>query len=171
MDTEHVEKLKREYTDQYVIVDDKRPELRRFKGMTGTVKTVNMNGRALVEFDGQNNRGWYDIDIDFLKVIDEPLPKEEKPARKPAPKAKKAPSELEKARSEKDAKEPDGKQDAPPKDAPASGPAPDAAGAEAKPAPPTEEEAKPPPPATADSAASDEATAPDKAPTDPPAEG
>lgn len=126
MDIEHIEKLKREYTDQYVIVDEQRPELRRFKGMTGTVKTVNMNGRALVEFDGNNNHGWYDIDIDFLKVIDEPLPKEEKPARKRAPKAEKAPSELEKARSEKEAKEPAAKQDAPPEDAPAAAPTSDA---------------------------------------------
>ena len=68
-----------------------------------------MNGRALVEFDGNNNRGWYDIDIDFLKVIDEPLPKEEKRVKKQSPKAEKAPSELEKARSEKDAQEPEGK--------------------------------------------------------------
>ncbi len=165
MDTEHVEKLKREYTGQYVIVDEQRPELRRFKGMTGTVKTVNMNGRALVEFDGNNNHGWYDIDIDFLKVIDEPLPKEEKPARKRAPKAKKAPSELEKARSEKDAKEPEGKQETPLKVA--SAPTPDA---EPKPAPATEEESKPPPAATADSETPPEATAPDKAPSDPPAE-
>lgn len=167
MDTEHVEKLKREYTDQYVLVDEQRPELRRFKGMTGTVKTVNMNGRALVEFDGHNNRGWFDIDIDFLKVIDEPLPKEEKPVRKRAPKAQKAPSELEKARSEKDAKEPGGKQDAPPKDVPASAPTP---GAEPKPAPAAEEESKPPSAATAGSETPTEATAPDKAPSDPPAE-
>jgi len=113
MDFEHIEKLQREYTDKYVIVDDQRPELRRFKGMTGTVKTVNMKGRAMVEFDGNNNRGWYDIDIDFLELIDEPLPKEEKQEKKPVPKAKKAPSELEKARSEKEAKEPAGEDKAP----------------------------------------------------------
>ncbi len=71
---EHAEKLKTEYTDKYVIVDQERPELCRFNGLTGTVRTVNMNGRALVEFDGFENIGWYDIDIDYLKVIDEPLP-------------------------------------------------------------------------------------------------
>ena len=70
---EHIENLKRIYTDQLVIVDDNRTELGRFQGMTGTVKTVNMSGRALVEFDGYNNIGWYDIDVDFLKLVDEPV--------------------------------------------------------------------------------------------------
>jgi hypothetical protein len=90
---EHVEKLKQEYTDKYVIVDDSRPELRRFKGMTGSVKTVNMNGRALVQFDANNNIGWYDIDVDFLRVVDAPPPEpeEEEPAKKAAGKAAEAP--------------------------------------------------------------------------------
>ena len=70
---EHIENLKRIYTDQLVVVDDNRTELGRFQGMTGTVKTVNMSGRALVEFDGYNNIGWYDIDVDFLKLVDEPV--------------------------------------------------------------------------------------------------
>lgn len=91
---EHIEKLKREYTDKYVVVDASRPELRRFEGQTGLIKTVNMNGHALVEFDGLKNIGWYDIGLDFLKVVDKPLPKEEEkkeaPKKKPAPKAKPA---------------------------------------------------------------------------------
>ena len=70
---EHIENLKRIYTDQLVVVDDSRTELGRFQGQTGTVKTVNMSGRALVEFDGYNNIGWYDIDVDFLKLVDEPV--------------------------------------------------------------------------------------------------
>ena len=70
---EHIENLKRIYTDQLVVVDDNRTELGRFQGLTGTVKTVNMSGRALVEFDGYNNIGWYDIDVDFLKLVDEPV--------------------------------------------------------------------------------------------------
>jgi len=99
---EHIENLKRIYTDQLVIVDDSRTELGRFQGLTGTVKTVNMSGRALVEFDGNNNIGWYDIDVDFLKLVDEPVhetetvstpvppaeattPAAEAPAEKPAP--------------------------------------------------------------------------------------
>jgi hypothetical protein len=95
---EQIDRLRSEYTDRYVVVDDTRPELRRFKGFTGTVRTVNMSGRALVEFDGRDNDiGWYDIDIDFLKVIDEPLPKA-KPVKKAAakPAAKKAPAKAAK---------------------------------------------------------------------------
>ena len=68
----------REYTDKYVVVNEEQPELRRFIGQTGQVKTVNMNGRALVEFDAYENIGWFDIEVDFLKIIDKPLPKEEK---------------------------------------------------------------------------------------------
>ena len=84
---EHIEKLKREYTDKYVVVDNQQPELRRFDGLTGVVKTINMNGQALVEFDGYENIGWYDISLDFLTVVDKPAPPE--PAAKKAP-AKKA---------------------------------------------------------------------------------
>lgn len=89
---EQIEKLKREFTDKYVVVDESRPELRRFKGMTGLIKTVNMSGRALVRFDADNNIGWYDIHPDFLKVVPkpEPKPEAEKHAKKPAPAAKSA---------------------------------------------------------------------------------
>ncbi|MBI85289.1 MAG: hypothetical protein CMJ81_19010 [Planctomycetaceae bacterium] len=100
----HIEKLKQEYTDKYVTVDEQLPELRRFGHMTGIVKTVNMNGRALVEFDGSANIGWYDIEIDFLKVVDKPVV-DETTKKKPAAKA---PSELEKARAA-DSKTTDGK--------------------------------------------------------------
>jgi pyruvate/2-oxoglutarate dehydrogenase complex dihydrolipoamide acyltransferase (E2) component len=93
---DHIEKIKREYTDKYVTVDGDRPELARFKGEVGQVKTVNMSGRALVEFvDYHLNIGRYDIDLDYLKVVDKPDPKEKKTAaKKPAakPAAKKAPS-------------------------------------------------------------------------------
>ena len=92
MTFEEAERLKREYTDKYVVVDDSRPELRRFKGQTGQVKTVNMSGRALVEFDANLNIGWYDIEIDYLKVVDKPAPKvpEKKAAAKKAPAKKPA---------------------------------------------------------------------------------
>jgi hypothetical protein len=86
---EQIDKLKQAYTDKYVVVDESRPELRRFNGLTGMVKTVNMSGRALVEFDGYANIGWYDIDLDFLKVVDKPVEVvEEKkaPAKEPAAK-------------------------------------------------------------------------------------
>lgn len=89
---DQIEKLKREFTDKYVVVDEGRPELRRFKGMTGLIKTVNMSGKALVRFDTDNNIGWYDIGLDFLKVVPKPEPKPEgeKHAKKPAAAAKPA---------------------------------------------------------------------------------
>jgi hypothetical protein len=72
---DQIEQLKREYTDKYVVVDDSRPELARFRGVTGVVKTVNMSGRALVEFDNYlSNIGWYDIELDFLHVVPKPEP-------------------------------------------------------------------------------------------------
>ena len=93
MVAEDIERIKREYTDKYVVVDSERPELARFRDHVGQVKTVNMSGRALVEFiDYHLNIGWFDIDLDYLKVVDKPAPKVEKPAPpKPdaAPPAKK----------------------------------------------------------------------------------
>ena len=86
-----VERLKTEWTDRYVVVDSLAPELARFSKATGLVKTVNMNGRCLVEFDQFNNTGWYDIDPAALKIVTEPLPKPaEKEAAKPAASAKSA---------------------------------------------------------------------------------
>src|SRR5215471_16671768 len=84
--------LKEKYTDKYVVVDGERPELARFRDVVGQVKTVNMSGRALVEFLDYNiNIGWYDIDPSFLKVVDKPVPKpKEAPAKKAAPAAKPA---------------------------------------------------------------------------------
>ena len=76
-----IERLKAEWTDKYVVIDSPAPELARFAEATGTVRTVNMNGRCLVEFDQFNNIGWYDIDPAFLKVVTEPRPKPEKPAK------------------------------------------------------------------------------------------
>jgi len=52
------EALKKEWTDQFVLVNPERPELERFAGIVGRVITVNYNGKALIDFqDG----GWYDI--------------------------------------------------------------------------------------------------------------
>lgn len=69
---EAIERLKQEYTDKHVVVIGDRPELARFVGYTGQVKTVNMNGRALVQFDAWSNIGWYDIALDFLRVVSDP---------------------------------------------------------------------------------------------------
>src|SRR5262245_45445251 len=94
MFAEQVEKMKRDYTDKYVLVDATRPELARFRDVVGRVKTVNMNGRALVEFDDYHlNIGWYDIAPEYLKVVDKPPPKPAKTEAKKAPAAKAAPAE------------------------------------------------------------------------------
>lgn len=52
------EQLKREWTDQYVMVNADLPELKRFQGIVGRVITVNFNNKALVDF---SDGGWYDI--------------------------------------------------------------------------------------------------------------
>jgi hypothetical protein len=83
---DRIERLKAEWTDKYVVIASPAPELARFAATTGLVKTVNMNGRCLVEFDQYNNTGWYDIDPTALQVVPKPLPKpaEVKPAKAPA---------------------------------------------------------------------------------------
>ncbi|MEZ6056441.1 MAG: hypothetical protein R3C01_07025 [Planctomycetaceae bacterium] len=94
---DEAEQLKKKLTDRYVVVRSATAELRRFSGLTGRVKTVNMNGRALVEFDGPVDIGWYDIDPSHLEVVAAPQPKaaagHEKPAAKgeAKPEAKGAP--------------------------------------------------------------------------------
>ncbi len=75
MSIDQAEQLKTELTDKWVVVDKNIPELRRFAGMTGKVKTVNMNCQALVEFHGQEDIGWYDIGTTFLTIVDEPVAK------------------------------------------------------------------------------------------------
>ncbi len=74
-----VEQLKKQYTGQYVKADPTRPELARFQNAVGQIKTVNMSGRALVEFDQDSNRGWYDIALDNLMIVAKPAPKPEPP--------------------------------------------------------------------------------------------
>jgi hypothetical protein len=61
--------LKREWTDQYVLVKPERVELKRFAGIVGRVITVNYNNKAVIDFqDG----GWYDISAssDYLTKVD-----------------------------------------------------------------------------------------------------
>jgi len=72
---EQVETLRREYTDKYVAVVGGRADLARFQGMVGQVKTVNLSGRALVQFDADGDRGWYDLAVEHLKVVEAPPPK------------------------------------------------------------------------------------------------
>ncbi len=112
--SDRIEKLKREYTGQRVVIDTQRPDMAQFDHRQGLVRTVNFNGRALVQFDG-SDRGAYDVELDYVKVIDEPKPEpaESKPKQVPAksPKTKPEPqateqlSRLELARMEKTATE------------------------------------------------------------------
>ncbi len=73
---EEVPGLQREWTDRFVQVDGSIPELKRFAGLTGQVKTVNMSGQALVEFVGSEDIGWYDIHPQFLTVVEVEVPAE-----------------------------------------------------------------------------------------------
>jgi hypothetical protein len=68
-----IDSLKRQWTNKYVVVDESRPELKRFAGKVGQVITVNMNGKCLVLFE----EGWgrYDIDPAFLRVVSPPVEK------------------------------------------------------------------------------------------------
>ena len=79
-----IERLKSEWTDKYVVIDSVAPELARFARSTGQVKTVNMNGRCLVEFDQYNNTAWYVVDPSCLKVVPKPLPRRVEPTEKAA---------------------------------------------------------------------------------------
>lgn len=79
-----IESLKSEWTDKYVVVSSPAPELARFSRTTGIVKTVNMNGRCLVEFDQFNNTAWYDIDPACLKIVPKPEPKPAEPKEQKA---------------------------------------------------------------------------------------
>jgi len=80
---EQIEKLREQYTGRYVEISVQRPDLARFQGQLGQIQTVNLNGRALVQFDGAN-RAWYDIDLDFLRVVEKPQPEKEPAVKPPA---------------------------------------------------------------------------------------
>ena len=104
MSIEQAEVLKQDLTDKWVVVDKSVPELKRFALLTGKVKTVNMNGQALVEFDSGENIGWFDINPTYLKMVDGPQKKQQAVAQaKPAkatPKAAGGKSPLEMARAQ-----------------------------------------------------------------------
>lgn len=86
---EAIERLQADYTDKYVIITAGRPDLARFEGVVGQVKTINMSGRALVEFTGYlNNPAWHDIDLAALKVVDKPPEPEPMVKKKPKPASK-----------------------------------------------------------------------------------
>lgn len=68
---ERVEKLRETYEGKRVKVASDRADLARFAGQEGCVRTINCNGRALVQFDG-DDRSWYDVALDDLKVVEKP---------------------------------------------------------------------------------------------------
>lgn len=70
MSIQLAEQLKREWTEKYVVVQNGIPELRRFDGLVGQVKTVNMNCRLLIEFDTPADISWYDIAPQYVKAVD-----------------------------------------------------------------------------------------------------
>jgi hypothetical protein len=110
---DEIEDLKREWTEKWVEVDTMRPELKRFAGRPGRVVTVNMSGRALVQFDEGEGFGWgrFDIAIPFLKQVAAPAPKAKEgkhagekpkaaaPAGEAKPAAKMSPLEMMKAQA------------------------------------------------------------------------
>lgn len=69
MEPAAIERLKREWTGRRVAAVGPSPALRRFAGRAGTVITVNMNGRALVQFDGGVDITWYDLAIEDLQTL------------------------------------------------------------------------------------------------------
>lgn len=71
LDIEKTVKLRAEYTGQLVTIDAKIPELARFVGRQGIVQTITQVGLALVQFEG-DDRTRYDIELDYLKVVDLP---------------------------------------------------------------------------------------------------
>ncbi|QDT17298.1 hypothetical protein [Alienimonas californiensis] len=66
------EELKTEWTGRAVAVRAAAAvgSLARFRGRTGRVRTVNMNGRALVQFDGADET-WFDLDPAALEPVTE----------------------------------------------------------------------------------------------------
>ena len=65
------ERLKAHWTGRTVAVRDPAGPLARFAGRVGTVRTVNMNGRALVQFAGDDET-WYDLDPRVLEEAEAP---------------------------------------------------------------------------------------------------
>ena len=72
---ENIDELRQQYADKYVVVDPARPELARWADVPGQIKTINQNGYALVQFEGAD-RGWHDIDLAWLKIVEPPQPTE-----------------------------------------------------------------------------------------------
>ncbi|MEO2013162.1 MAG: hypothetical protein ABGZ53_02205 [Fuerstiella sp.] len=70
MSIQRAEELKQEWTDRQVVIRSGIPELRRFDGLVGQVRTVNMNCRLLIEFAAPADISWYDIDPQFVTIVE-----------------------------------------------------------------------------------------------------
>ena len=68
---ERPERLKAEWTGRRVRVRGGIPSLARFAGLTGVVRTVNMNGRPIVEFEDTPDVTWYDLEFAGLEVVEQ----------------------------------------------------------------------------------------------------
>ena len=77
------EELKRRWTGRAVRVRDAAGPLARFAGRVGRVRTVNMNGRALVQFEGPDET-WFDLDPRALIEVEPPAPAAVPPPVRPA---------------------------------------------------------------------------------------
>jgi len=99
MDMQRIANLRLEYSDRYVVVEGDRPELARFRGRVGRVQTINCNGRAIVQFEGVD-RSWYDLDLDYLKIVEAPKAPGDAKASGAAGGVNKPPSETTKAKSD-----------------------------------------------------------------------
>lgn len=71
MNAHEIESLNAEWLDKTVEVRPDIPELRRFAGRRGIVKSVNWSGRCLVEWDAGQDVGWYDIVPEQLVRIED----------------------------------------------------------------------------------------------------
>ena len=74
------EALKTHWTGRTVAVRDAAGTNARFAGRVGRVRTVNMNGRALVQFAGDDET-WYDLDPRDLVETAEPAEEAPPPVR------------------------------------------------------------------------------------------
>lgn len=70
-----IEKLRQQYTNRYVIIPGAQPKYRRFRGRIGQVKTITMQGQALVGWVDSADRAWYAMELDALELLEEPAGK------------------------------------------------------------------------------------------------
>lgn len=71
MDRKELDALRAEWLDRQVSVSPDAVTLKRFAGRTGVVREVNWNGRCLVDWQGVQDDGWYDIEPANLVITAE----------------------------------------------------------------------------------------------------